>query len=484
MVNRILIRLKVVQLLYSYMLSRSEFKIEMPVETSSPDRRYSYEAYAGLLLMLLELSGVKVTANRTTPATIGGAISGARFADTKVARYLAQNDDVRELINTYGDRMPAFDRAVADLAVKLKAIPAYRALSRIKPKDATPSDEIAFWTTAVRTMVKQPELIEALRENSADFTSRGLDMGAKMLVETLKTYSDTRNLLANCKNDLRRALDDAYALYHWLIWLPVEIVRADEERLLANANKYLPTEEDLHPDRRFADSKLADIIGRHPEMQAYCNDKGINWDTTDLSLIPHLLDLVLESEAYKEYMAAPGEKTLDDEIELWRKLMKQVILPSDELEEALESKSIFWNDDLDVMSSFAMKTLKRLAVNPAEPLLPEFKDDEDAEFGSRLFDTAVKNREEYRALIDEFVNTKKWDTERVALMDVVILEAALAEALEFPNIPLSVTTNEYVEIANRYSTGRSGAFVNGMLAAICEKLRRDGRIIKNFNSNL
>ena len=193
---------------------------------------------------------------------------------------------------------------------------------------------------------------------------------------------------------------------------------------------------------------------------------------------------MLESEAYKEYMAAPGEKTLDDEIELWRKLMKQVILPSDELEEALESKSIFWNDDLDVMSSFAMKTLKRLAVNPTEPLLPEFKDDEDAEFGSRLFDTAVKNREEYRALIDEFVNTKKWDTERVALMDVVILEAALAEALEFPNIPLSVTTNEYVEIANRYSTGRSGAFVNGMLAAICEKLRRDGRIIKNFNSNL
>ncbi|MBP3535069.1 MAG: hypothetical protein J6J53_03530, partial [Muribaculaceae bacterium] len=246
MVNRILIRLKVVQLLYSYMLSRSEFKIEMPVETSSPDRRYSYEAYAALLLMLLELSGVKVTANRTTPAAIGGAISGARFADTKVARYLAQNDDVRELINTYGDRMPAFDRAVADLAVKLKAIPAYRALSRIKPKDATPSDEIAFWTTAVRTMVKQPELIEALRENSADFTSRGLDMGAKMLVETLKTYSDTRNLLANCKNDLRRALDDAYALYHWLIWLPVEIVRADEDRLLANANKYLPTEEDLH----------------------------------------------------------------------------------------------------------------------------------------------------------------------------------------------------------------------------------------------
>lgn len=483
MVNRVLIRLKVVQLLYSYLLSRSEFKIEMPVETSSPDRRYSYEAYAQLLLLLLELSGIKVTANRTTPAAVSGAIAGARFADSKVARFLAQNDDVRELIGEYGDRMPIFDNAICVVAAKLKSIPAYRALVKIKPADATPSDEITFWTAAVKAMVKQPELIDALKEASADFTSRGLDMATKMIVQTLNTYSDTRSLLTSCKRDLNRSLDEAYNLYHWLLWLPVEIIRAEEARLDSNANKYLPTEEDLHPDRRFVDSKLAEIIALHPDMQAYVNDKGINWDS-DLSLIPNLLTLVLDSKPYKEYMEAEGPKSLDDEVELWRKLFKHVILNSDQLDEALESKSIFWNDDLEVMASFAMKTIKRLAVKPAEPLLPEFKDDEDADFGARLFDSAVAHREEYRALIDEFVNTKKWDAERVALMDVVILEAAIAEAIDFPNIPLSVTANEYVEIANRYSTGRSGAFVNGMLAAICDKLRREGRIIKNFNSNL
>ena len=93
----------------------------------------------------------------------------------------------------------------------------------------------------------------------------------------------------------------------------------------------------------------------------------------------------------------------------------------------------------------------------------------------------MANGDEYRALIDEFINTKKWDADRVALMDTVILETALAEAIGFPNIPLTVTANEYVEIANWYSTSRSGAFVNGMLASISEKLRKEGRIAKKFN---
>lgn len=479
MVNRVLIRLKVVQLLYSYMLSRSEFKVETPVETSSPDRRYSYEAYAELLLLLLELSGYKVVANRTTPPQVLAAISGARFADTKVARFLAANDDVRAIIANYGDRITAFDDAIPEVVAKLKAIPAYRTLSKIKANEVTPSDEIDFWKSAILAIAKLPSVGEALRSNP-NFTNRGLDMATKMLVETLKTYSDTRNLLSTCKKDLQRSLDLAYDLYHWLLWLPVEIVRADEARLEANANKYLPTEEDLHPDRRFADSKLIEVIAAHEGMQHYIANKGINWND-DITLIPRLLDMILQSEYYKEYMATPGDKTLDDELNLWRKLMKHIILPSEDLAECLENRSIFWNDDIEVMSSFMLKTLRQLADDPNHALMPEFKDEEDAEFGKKLFSSAVTHREEYRALIDEFINVKRWDSERVALMDVIILITALAEAIDFPNIPLSVTTNEYVEIANWYSTARSGSFINGILATITDKLRKEGRIIKKFN---
>jgi N utilization substance protein B len=114
--------------------------------------------------------------------------------------------------------------------------------------------------------------------------------------------------------------------------------------------------------------------------------------------------------------------------------------------------------------------------------MPEFKDDEDAAFGTRLFGLVVDHREEYRELIDEFINVKRWDSERLALMDIVILQTALAEVLEFPGIPLTVTANEYVEIANWYSNPRSGSFINGMLVAITDKLRREGRTLKDFNS--
>lgn len=477
MVNRVLIRLKVVQLLYSYLLSKSEFNVEMPAETSSPDRRYAFTAYAELLLLILELSGINVAKKfRYMPSE---AISSARFYKTKFALALSENPDVRTLIDTYAERMAAYDCVVDRLAAGLRNMPAYRTFSKVKATDVTASDEIAFWSAALRMLVKNRELLEAMRTDG-NFSSRGLEMASKMLLATLGDFNDTRSLLVNCRKDLRRSLDEAYNLYHWLLWLPVEIVRAEDARLDANANKYLPTEEDLHPDRRFVDSKFVEHISRHPGMLAYVNDKGISWND-DLALIPRLSEMVINSESYKEYMSTPGEKTLEEEAELWRTLFKKVILPSDALAEAMENKSIFWNDDLEVMGSFAIKTFKRLAVNPVEDLLPEFKDDEDAEFGSTLFDAAVANYDEYRALIDEFVNTKKWDAERIALMDIVILVAAIAEASCFPNIPLTVTANEYVEIANWYSTARSGAFVNGMLASIAEKLRSEGKIVKKFN---
>ncbi len=481
MVNRVLIRLKVVQLLYSYMLTRSEFKIEMPVETSSPDRRYSYESYAELLLLVLALSGRRVVTEGAVPASVRGAVSGAKFADTKMSAALMANDEVRRLIADHGDRMRSFDAAIPEAVARLKNSTGYRVFSKVKGAEV--SDEIAFWTSAIRTtLIKTEAVVNALRTNP-NFTVRGMEMGAKMVIETLNGFSDTRSVLASCKNDLKRSLDSAYALYNNLVWLPVEIVRAQAARLEANASKYLPTDEDLNPDRRFVDSEYIRAIEENPALAEWIEKNGFVF-ANDPVLIDDLLEAVVASACYREYMDAPGAKSLEEEAELWRKLMRQVIIPSDDLCEALEGKNIFWNDDLEVMSSFALKTLRLIGKEgSAAQLLPEYKDEEDAEFGAHLFDAVVTHMDEYRDLIDSFVNTSKWDTERLALIDIVILRTALAEVLEFPKIPLQVTANEYVEIANWYSTSRSGAFVNGILAAITEKLRADGRINKSFSNS-
>ena len=478
MVNRVLIRLKVVQMLYGYLLSRSEFKIETPVESSSRDRRYSFQAYAELLLLMLEMSGYKIVRDRVVPASVASAVAGARYADSRTARFLMGNDEVRGLISANAARMPAFDSAVPELAARLKVSSFYRELAKVKNPEV--ADEIAFWTGVLRTtVIKTPAVVEAMRTNP-DFTIRGMEMGAKMLCETLSNYSDTRNVLADTRKDLKVSLDKSYELYHALLWLPVELTRAQEQRIDAAREKYLPTAEDLNPDMRFVENKFVAAIAFNPEMEAYRKDRPVTW-TDDPLLIQRLLDLVTDSEIYKDYIAAPGEKSMAEDCELWRALLKNVIVPSDDLSEDLESKSIFWNDDLEVMSSFALKTIKNFARDGQNAhLLSQYKDDEDAAFGAGLFGFAVEHREDYRELIDEFVNTKKWDVERLAMMDIVIMLTALAEIMNYPSIPLSVSANEYVEIANRYSNPRSGSFINGMIEAITDKLRADGLLHKSW----
>lgn len=478
MVNRVLIRLKVVQMLYGYLLSRSEFKIEAPIETSSRDRRYSFSAYADMLLMLLEMSGYKVQADRAVPAPVATAVANAPYANSATARFLMGNDEVRELVRTRGSRMAHFDQAVIDFATKIKTSSPYREL--LKNRRLEVADEIAFWTSALRLYAtKIPSIVEALRTDE-DFTVRGMEMGVKMLADTLSNYSDTRNVLADCRRDLTRSLDKAYELYHALLWLPVELTRAQELRLEAAKEKFLPTPEEQNPDMRFVQNKYVEAIAANPDMEAFLKACPVAW-ADDPLLIQRLLDLVLRSDVYAAYMATPGEKTMAEDCDLWRSLLKNVIVPSDDLADDLESKSIYWNDDLEVMASFALKTIRTVAKDGAgTKLLPQYKDDEDAAFGAELFNDAVAHCAEYREWIDEFINTKKWDVERVALMDVVILYTALAEVLNFPSIPLTVTANEYVEIANRYSNPRSGSFVNGMLAAITEKLRSEGRLHKDW----
>lgn len=481
MVNRVLIRLKVVQALYGYLLARSEFKVEMPVETSSHDRRYSFSAYADMLLMILEMSGWKVQSDRALPASVVSVVANAPYAESATTRFLIGNDEVRELIRTRGHRMAEFDQAVIDFATRLRASSFYREFQKVKKPDVT--DEIGFWTSALRLIApKSPAITEALRTDP-DFTIRGMESGIRMLSDTLSNYSDTRSVLADSRRDLQNSLDKAYDLYLNLLWLPVELTRAQEGRLEVAREKYLPTPEERNPDMRFVNNKFVEIISENPQMEEERKSHPFVW-ADDPILIQRLLDLVLQSEAYKHYMETTGEKTLDEDCELWRKLLKNVILPSDDLAEDLEAKSIFWNDDVDIMGSFVLKTIRNIAKDGAEAgLMPQFKDDDDRQFGSRLFNAAVEHRAEYRAWIDEFVNTKRWDIERVALMDVVILLTALAEVMTFPSIPLTVTANEYVEIANRYSNPRSGSFVNGMLAAITDKLRKEGLVHKDWKQN-
>ena len=163
---------------------------------------------------------------------------------------------------------------------------------------------------------------------------------------------------------------------------------------------------------------------------------------------------------------------------MWRSVFKHIICNHEDLYTILEDESLYWNDDIEIIESFALKTIKRFEEPKGsdQELLPMFKDESDREFAVKLLRESLWNGKEYKEMIDKY--TKNWETERIALMDMVIMQIAIAEIVTFPSIPVNVTLNEYIDIAKSYSTIKSASFINGILDAIVKELREEKKIIK------
>lgn len=295
----------------------------------------------------------------------------------------------------------------------------------------------------------------------------------QMLYSYLLTKDDVT--LRSAKDNLNKSLEKSQELYYSLISMMIDLTHMQEQRIDYAKNKYLPTDEDLNPNLRFVENELISLLENCEEYQDYQSSHLISWkDEVGMHLI---LDKIISSDIYKEYMALPVTD-LKTDAAFWCDILKKVIFEDENFGDFLESKSVFWNDDLFIIGTFLVKTLKRWGEGKERQLLPMFKDAEDAKFPTQLFDDVVKNESKYNGYIDMFVNTKSWDADRVAFMDRVILQTAISEYLNFPKIPSTVTLNEYIEIAKQYSSSKSGVFVNGILDAVIKYLKKEYKLVK------
>ena len=291
-------------------------------------------------------------------------------------------------------------------------------------------------------------------------------------------YQNGSKNLDSAEKELFFSLSKAYDLYNYLLMLMVALTTYAQKRIDAAKSKLAPTAEELYPNMKFVENKFVSQLEVNKQLMEFAANQKRSW-TNDEDFIKGLYDKIIVSDIYKEYMAS-SDKSYEVDRELWRKLYKAFVFNNEELDVLLEDQSLYWNDDKEIVDTFVLKTIKRFeAKNGAnQTLLPEFKDEEDQEFARRLFRRAILNCDYYRHLISE--NTRNWDLDRVAFMDVIIMQCALAEILSFPNIPVSVSLNEYVEIAKVYSTIKSGSFVNGTLDGIVNQLKKEGKLAKNW----
>ena len=290
-------------------------------------------------------------------------------------------------------------------------------------------------------------------------------------------YQNGGKNLDTAEKELFFSLSKAYDLYNYLLLLMVEVTKQANKRLNAAKNKLVPTKEELFPNTKFVENRFIAQLEVNKQLLEFSNNQKKTWEN-EADFVKTLCDKILESDIYQEYMASETSSYEEDR-ELWRKLYKNIIFNNIELDQVLEDQSLYWNDDKEIVDTFVLKTIKRFdEKNGAkQELLPEFKDEEDQDFARRLFRRTILNADYYRHLISE--NTKNWDLDRVAFMDVVIMQIALAEILSFPNIPVSVSLNEYVEIAKLYSTPKSGGFINGTLDGIVNSLKKENKLTKN-----
>jgi N utilization substance protein B len=298
------------------------------------------------------------------------------------------------------------------------------------------------------------------------------------VMKTLYAYFQSKNnQVVIGEKELFHSIDKVYEVYLYYMALMPEIKHFAEGFLFDRSQKMLPTDEDLNPKLNFVNNRIISAISDHSELSQRCTKHKISWDGHE-EMIKKLYYNFKDDLQFRAYLEA--ETTgFDEDKEIIMHLMETFIFPSESLQEFFEERSIYWLDDIHVMQTGILKTIKGIKQDSSEPfkLQPLHKEAElDRKFASDLFRLTILKGDEFEKEIAR--RTQNWEIDRVAKMDVILMKMALCELTEFTSIPIKVTLDEYIELSKDYSSPQSKTFINGILDKIVIDFKKDKRIAK------
>lgn len=273
-------------------------------------------------------------------------------------------------------------------------------------------------------------------------------------------------------------LEKTHELYLTYLTLFKEVRDFALQKIEDAKNKNFPTEDELNPNMKFVENKVFDVLEENLELNNFIKKRKIKWESeADFNIIKQIWQGVKGSDEYREYMNS-GQESLHEDKQFLIWMFKNHIALNELLYDILEDKSIYWNDDLEAILASISVTIDSIGANTDAhyKLRPLFKGEEDLVFAKRLFRRTLANEEECSKLIH--AQAENWDLDRFAKSDVILMQMAITEALDFPSIPVKVTLNEYIEISKFYSTPKSKQFINGLLDKVFIELKQSGRINK------
>jgi len=269
--------------------------------------------------------------------------------------------------------------------------------------------------------------------------------------------------ITKADKELTLSLSKSYQLYNNLLLLICAVTKMARKRYDI-INTKAEREGRVIPQNAFIDNKFALQLEDNTQLRSFVETNGDIWEQK-AEFVKNLLLEMQEDETVKCDIGSSYE----DCKAMWKHLYKTHIQDNESLDDILESESLYWNGDKGIIDTFVLKTISRFdeGAGSEQELLPEYRENDDEEYAHQLLYTALKNAEEYQQYIKEACQA--WDFSRLAKMDIVIMQLAIAEMINFPKIPIPVTINEYVELANEYSTPKSGKFINGILDSIAKE---------------
>lgn len=301
--------------------------------------------------------------------------------------------------------------------------------------------------------------------------------------KVLYSYAENRSMsLKEAESQLEISCRATRDLYLFMLAIISPLTAEAAERIRAAREKFNPTEEERNPNMKFAENALAKYFDDDPDFRKIIGRMKLSWDQYDV-LIRKTYDSIRTKDRFAQYMASP-ERSLKEDCKLFEHIFEEEFVDSADLEEILEDLSLYWTDDLAYALSWCCHSLEELSRGKDWTLPPLYKSemsaksgvDSDKVFVTKLLRTAFNSFSPYSALVAETV--PKWDKERLFVTDMVLIVCGLAEAKAFPEIPVKVTINEYVEISKYYGTPKSRSFVNGLLDRLIREMLESGDIVK------
>lgn len=297
-----------------------------------------------------------------------------------------------------------------------------------------------------------------------------------------------RQSLEDVMVELEKSCEATRDLYLFMLSVIPALTAESARRIGQARGKFNPAESDLHPNMKFVENMVAPILEKDVDFQKIMKRKGFSWEQYDIFL-NSVLDSMGKAEYFQKYMAS-GERSLKEDCRLMVKMFEKEFVDSEQLAGILEDISIYWTDDLAYSLTFCCRTMEDFSkgvqwrlpdLYQSEMLLrknPKADVQSDHAFVTRLLKNAFAGYKEYFSLITSSVTG--WEADRLNCSDIALVVLGLAEAETFPEIPLRVTINEYVEISKFYSMPKSGSFVNGLLDRLINKLIEQGKIVKKL----